>query len=162
MTHHWHAVPECLWVAWPWEYHTLSGRRWDYNTLSGRCWEYDDLSVRWEHDSLSAPRCKYDTLSTIWSCYYATIMLPVAQWGAMEKSTIGNTGDCGLTTLVNSTSMVPPIGLPPKMAEFCHNSNRLLLGCWCRHALSQLYFNYSASGWCHRPFYLVGYFSNCC
>jgi hypothetical protein len=32
------------------------------------------------------------------------------------------------TTLVKSVSTAAPIGLPPKMAEFCHTSARLLVG----------------------------------
>ncbi len=142
-----HAVPECLRVAWRWEYHTLSMRRWDYNTLSGRCWEYDALSVHWEHDSLSAAHCEYDTLSAVWLCHYATIMLTTARWGAIKKTTISDTDDCRLTTWVNSASTAPPIGLPPKMAKFCHTSNRLLVGHWCRRAQLRLYFNFSASNW---------------
>jgi hypothetical protein len=59
-------------------------------------------------------------------CY--TITLTAVQWGAMKKITIGNTDNCRLKTLVNSVSTVPPIGLPPKMAKFCHTSNRLLVG----------------------------------
>ncbi len=101
--------------------------------------------------SLSAARCKYDTLSAIWLCYYATIMLTAARWEATKKTTISNTDDCQLTicltTLVNSASMAPPIGLLPKMAKFCHTSNRLLVGRWCRRAPLWLYFNSSANSW---------------
>ncbi len=52
-----------------------------------------------------------------------------------------------INTLVNSASMVLPIGLPPKMATFCHPSNRLLVGRQCRPALWRLYFNSSAVKW---------------
>jgi hypothetical protein len=45
----------------------------------------------------------------------------------MKKTSIGDTDD-QLTTLVNSPSTAPPIGLPPKMAEFCHTSKLLLVG----------------------------------
>jgi hypothetical protein len=62
-----------------------------------------------------------------------------------QKTTIGNTDNCQQTTLVNSASTALPIFLPPKMAKFCHTSNRLLVGHQCRHALSRLYFNSSAS-----------------
>jgi hypothetical protein len=50
--------------------------------------------------------------------------------------------------LVNSALMAPPIGLglPPKMAKFCHTSNIMLVGTQRRHALSLLYFNSSAAG----------------
>jgi hypothetical protein len=51
-----------------------------------------------------------------------------AQQGATKKTTISDTADRQLTTLVISTSTLPPIGLPPKMAELCHTSNRLLVG----------------------------------
>ncbi len=63
-----------------------------------------------------------------------------------KKTTIGNTEDCRLTTLVNSTSTAPPIGLPSKGANFCHTSNILLVGHQCRIALWQLYFNSSEVG----------------
>ncbi len=147
MMHRQHAVPECLWVVRCWEYHTLSGRRWDYNTLSRWRWEYDALSLHWEHDSLSAARCEYDTLRAVWLYYYPTIILTAARRGAMKKKTIGDTDDRRLTTLVNSASMAPPIGLPPKMAKFCHTFNRLLVRCWCCRALSWLYFNSYVSSW---------------
>jgi hypothetical protein len=43
--------------------------------------------------------------------------------------------------------MVLPIGLPPKMAKFCHTSNRFLMARGCCHALLQLYFYSSVVGW---------------
>jgi hypothetical protein len=49
-----------------------------------------------------------------------------------------------LRTLVNSTSTASLIGLPPKGAEFCHTSNRLLVGRCHHRALLRLYFNSSA------------------
>jgi hypothetical protein len=61
-------------------------------------------------------------LSALFGC---VIMLTAA---AMKKTIIGNTDDCRLTTLVNSASTVALMGLPPKMAEFCHTSNILLVG----------------------------------
>jgi hypothetical protein len=54
--------------------------------------------------------------------------------GGYEKTTIGE----HQYTLVNSSSMVPPIGLPPKGADFCHTLNILLVGHQHRRALSQL------------------------
>jgi hypothetical protein len=75
--------------------------------------------------------------------------MPSAWRGGMQqqKTTIGNTGDRQLTTLVNSASTVLPIGLLPKMTMFCHTSNRLLVGRQCRPALWWLYFNSSAVKW---------------
>ncbi len=55
-------------------------------------------------------------------CYYA--MLTVA---ATKTKPIGNCDNCRFTIILNSISMAAPIGLPPKMAEFCHTSNRSLL-----------------------------------
>jgi hypothetical protein len=46
--------------------------------------------------------------------------------------------------IVNSASTAALIGLPPKMAEFCHTSNRSLLGRQRPRALLQLYYNSSA------------------
>jgi hypothetical protein len=57
----------------------------------------------------------------VWSCYYANS-------GSKEKTTIGNADDPQSTTLVNSASTAPPIGLPPKGAEFYHTWNILLVG----------------------------------
>ena len=126
-----------------WEYISYSHGRWDYYSLSRWRWEYDALSMRWEHDSLSIARCEYETFSAICLCYYATIMLTAAWRGATKKTTIDDTDNCQLTTLVNSASTTPPIGLPPKGAKFCHTSNILLVGCWCRHTLSWHYFTSS-------------------
>jgi hypothetical protein len=47
---------------------------------------------------------------------------------ATKKTTIGDTDDHQLTTLVNSASTAPLIGLPSKGAEFWHTSNRLVVG----------------------------------
>jgi hypothetical protein len=60
---------------------------------------------------------------------------------------IGNTDKYRLTTLFNSASTAPQIGLLPKGAKFCHTLNILVVGHQCRHALSWLYFNASAVGW---------------
>jgi hypothetical protein len=65
---------------------------------------------------------------------------------ATKTKPIGDDDDCQFMIIVNSTSTAAPIGLPPKMAEFCHTPNRLLLGRQCRHALLRLYFNSSATG----------------
>jgi hypothetical protein len=52
----------------------------------------------------------------------------VRRMGGKEKTTMGNSDDCRLTTLVNSASTALPIGLPQKMAKFWHTFNRLLGG----------------------------------
>jgi hypothetical protein len=52
----------------------------------------------------------------------------MANSGGYKKTTIGNHHYCQLTTLVNSTSTAPPIGLLPKGAELCHTLNILLVG----------------------------------
>ncbi len=74
-------------------------------------------------------------------CYYATLTA-----AATKTKPIGDDGDCRFTIIVNSASTAVPIGLPPKMAEFCHTSNRWLLVRQCRRALLWLYFNSSATG----------------
>jgi hypothetical protein len=63
---------------------------------------------------------------------------------AMKTKPIGNYDDRRFTIIINSASMAAPIGLPPKMAKFCHTSNRLLVGCQRCRALWRLYFNSSA------------------
>jgi hypothetical protein len=47
---------------------------------------------------------------------------------ATKIKPIGDYDDRRFTTIVNSASTVLPIGLLPKMAKFCHTSNRLLVG----------------------------------
>jgi hypothetical protein len=47
---------------------------------------------------------------------------------ATKTKPIGDDDDRRFTIILNSASMVAPIGLPPKMAKFCHTSNRSLLG----------------------------------
>jgi hypothetical protein len=64
-------------------------------------------------------------LSALFGC---VIMLQDGYSGSYEKTTIGNTDDCRLTTLVNSASTAPPISLPPKGAKFRHTSNILFVG----------------------------------
>jgi hypothetical protein len=74
-----------------------------------------------------------------------------ANSGGYKKKLFGNDDNRQFTIIVNSASMAAPIGLPPKMAKFCHTPNRLLLGRQCRRALLRLYFNSSATsrlvGW---------------
>jgi hypothetical protein len=65
---------------------------------------------------------------------------------ATKTKPIGDDDDRRFKIILNSASMAAPIGLPPKMAEFCHTPNRLLLGRQCRRALLRLYFNSSATG----------------
>jgi hypothetical protein len=74
---------------------------------------------------LSAPPTESMILSVLFG---RVIMLTAA---ATKKTTIGNTEGCQLTTLVNSASTAAPIGLTPNGAEFCHTSNRLLVGRQC-------------------------------
>jgi hypothetical protein len=74
-------------------------------------------------------------------CYYTTLIA-----AATKKKPIGDDVDRQFTIIINSASTAAPIGLPPKMAEFCHTPNRLLLGRQCRRALLWLYFNSSATG----------------
>jgi hypothetical protein len=67
-------------------------------------------------------------LSVLFDCVtYSTNTQTVVRRGATKKTTISNTDNCQLTTWVNSASTAPPIGLPPKGAESCHTSNRLLV-----------------------------------
>jgi hypothetical protein len=75
-------------------------------------------------------------------CYYAMLIA-----AATKTKPIGDDDDRRFTIIVNSASTAASIGLPPKMAEFCHTSNRLLLVLQCRRALLRLYFNSSATGW---------------
>jgi hypothetical protein len=75
-------------------------------------------------------------------CYYATLTA-----AATKTKPIGDDDDCRFMIIVNSASTAAPIGLPPKMAKFCHTSNRSLLVHQCRSALLWLYFNSSATGW---------------
>jgi hypothetical protein len=47
---------------------------------------------------------------------------------ATKTKPIGDDDDHQFTIINNSASTAAPIGLPPKMAEFCHTSNISLLG----------------------------------
>jgi hypothetical protein len=58
--------------------------------------------------------------------------------GGQQKTKFCNTDNCGLMTLVSSASTALPIELLPKMAKFCHTSNRLLVGHQRHRALLQL------------------------
>jgi hypothetical protein len=83
------------------------------------------------------------TESMILSVPFDCVITLTGNVGGNGKTTISDTGDHRLTILVDSASTVVPIGLLPKMAEFCHTSNRLLVGCRCGRALWRLYFNSS-------------------
>ncbi len=74
-------------------------------------------------------------------CYYATLTA-----AATKTKPIGDDDDRRFMIIVNSASTAVPIGLPPKMTEFCHTSNRSLLVRQCRRALLRLYFSSSATG----------------
>jgi hypothetical protein len=54
--------------------------------------------------------------------YYAALTV-----AATKTKPIGHNDDRQFTIIIDSASTAAPIGLPPKMAEFCHTSNRLLL-----------------------------------
>jgi hypothetical protein len=73
-------------------------------------------------------------------CYYATQTAV-----ATKTKPIGDDDDRQFTIIVNSASTAAPIGLPPKMAEFCHTPNTSLLGRQYRRALLRLYFNSAAT-----------------
>jgi hypothetical protein len=90
------------------------------------------LSVCAESMIVSAPPAETMILS---APFDSVIMLTAVQQVATKQTTICNTDDHLFTTVVNSTSMAAPIGLPPKMAEFCHSSSRLLVGHQRRCAL---------------------------
>ena len=114
----------------------ISRRHWEYHTLSRRGWEYDALRVRWEYHTLStgAESAESIILSVppdescmILSALFGLVITLTAV--ATKKTTISDSDDCQL------------IGLPPKMAEFCHTLNILLVGHWRRRALRRLYFN---------------------
>jgi hypothetical protein len=63
---------------------------------------------------------------------------------ARKTKPFGDYDDRRFTAIANSASTAVPIDLPPKMAKFCHTSNRLLVGRQRHHALLRLYFNSSA------------------
>jgi hypothetical protein len=100
----------------------------------------DLLSAGADSIILSAPPAERMILSALFD---HVIVLTA---GGYKKTTIGNTDNRQFRTIVNSASTAAPIGLPPKMAEFCHTFNLLLEGHQRRHALLWLYFNSSAVG----------------
>ncbi len=73
-------------------------------------------------------------------CHYATLTAVATKTKPIDDNT-----DRRFMIILNSASTAAPIGLLPKMAKFCHTSNRLLLGHQCRHAQLRLYFNSSAT-----------------
>jgi hypothetical protein len=90
--------------------------------LSACAESVDNLSAGTESIILSLPPAESMILSALFG---HVIMLSA---GATKKTTISNTDDHRLMFLINSTSTVLPISLPPQGAKFCHNSNILLLG----------------------------------
>ncbi len=119
--------------------------------LSVRAESMDTLSAGAESIIPSAPLAESMILSALFGCVF---MLTAA---ATKKIKIDNTDNHQLTNLVNSTSTVLPIGLPPKGAKFCHTSNILLVGCQCRCALLWLYFNSSVVSQSVIGLWLVGW-----
>ncbi len=99
------------------------------------------LSARAESAILPVHQAKSMIISVPFGCILTPTVIVVA-----TKKTICNTDVHRFTTLVNSASTVPTIGLPLKGAEFCHTLNIFLVKCWCRCALLQLYFNSSVAG----------------
>ncbi len=137
-----HADTLSVLLSMCWKYHTLSAAGWgarcEYQrVLRVSYWQCHTLSMHWEHHSC----WEYDTHMLRVS--YSQRLTPAAT----KKTTRGNCQYHILTTLVNSVSTAPPIGLPPKEAKFCHNLNILLVGHQRCRALLQLYFNSSAVGW---------------
>jgi hypothetical protein len=137
------AMPVCLWVASVGDAESiiLSVGSAECMMLSASPESMDTLSNGAESIILSGPPAE----SMILSVLFGHVIMLIAV--ATKKTTIGNTDDHRLTTLVNSASTAPPISLPPKGAKFCHTSNILLVGHQRHHALSRLYFNSSEVGW---------------
>jgi hypothetical protein len=96
------------------------------------------LSACAESMIVSAPPADCMILSGPFDC---VLMLTHKQGavGGNKKTTISDTDNCQLTIIINSALMAALIGLPPKMAQFCHTSNRLLVGRQCHCAIWQLY-----------------------
>ena len=66
-----------------------------------------------------------------WTCVkisYGPLYNGIFQFFPRKKTTISNTDNRRLMTLVNRASTVLPIGAPSKGAKFCHTSNKLLVG----------------------------------
>ncbi len=96
----------------------------------------------------TATLCLLEGINRVWAlrfspllCYYDTLTA-----AATKTKPIGDDDDRRFTIIVNSASTAAPIGLLPKMAEFCHTSKRSFLVSQCRRALLRLYFNSSAIG----------------
>ncbi len=86
------------------------------------------LSVCSESMIVSAPPAASMILS---ACLIVLLRYYHANSGAVggnKRTTISNTDNCRLTTLVNSVSTALPIGLLPKTVKFCCTFNRLLVG----------------------------------
>ncbi len=140
--HHQRAVPVCLRVASVCgaESIILSAGGTESMMLSVRTESMDPLSASTDIIILSASPPE----SMILSALFGRVITPTA--AATKTTTNGNTDDRQFMTIVNSASTAALIGLPPKMAKFCHTSNRLLVGCQRCCALLRLYFNSSAVG----------------
>ncbi len=117
-------MPKCLRVASAGSAESiiLSAGSTESMMLSACTERMDTLSAGAESIILSAPPAESMILSSVSSCYYAmlTATLRKKQQSAILIS-------CRLRTLVNSTSTAALVGLPPKEAEFCYTSNRLLV-----------------------------------
>ncbi len=141
--HCWCAVPVCLRVASVGSIESIilsSGGAESIILSAGGAESMDTLSAGAESIILSVLLAESMILSALFG--HVITLTAVAR----KKTTIGNTDDDRFTTLVNSTSTAPPIGLPPNGAKFCHTLNILLLRRQCRRALLWLYFNSSAVG----------------
>ncbi len=103
------------------------------------------LLVAWarRHVVVRALIAFYSSRLYVFSLSCVITMLTAA---ATKTKAIGDDDDCRFTIIINGASTAAQIGLPPKMAKFCHTPNRLLLGHQCRRALLRLYFNSSATG----------------
>jgi hypothetical protein len=95
--------------------------------LSARAESMDTLSAGAESIILSAPPAE----SMILSALFGHVITLIAAATKKQKTTIGNTEDCLLMTLVNSASTALQIGLPLKGAKFCHTLNIFLRGRQC-------------------------------
>jgi hypothetical protein len=136
-------------------------RRWSYGTFQDDNNIFhkmkNDLTTGTWQDNIWCPiniilLCTSDanTKSIILSAWPAESMILSALFdrgishyansGGYENKLIGDYDDCRFTTIVNSASTAAPIGLPLKMAKFCHTSNRLLVGHRHHRALWRLYF----------------------
>ncbi len=127
MTYCRYAVPVCLRVASAGGADSiiLSAGGTESLMLSAHAERMDTLSAGTELIILSAPPTESMILSALFG---RVIMISAA---ATKNTIIGNTDGRQLTTLVNSASTAPPIGLLWKGAKFCHTLNTLLVGHWC-------------------------------